>query len=68
MSQTERLLAILDRLCQQRRQVNVAWIANTFEVSDRQARRDLEYIRDRIVDTSFGSNVSLEYDRAKKRI
>ena len=65
MSQTERLLAILDRLCQQRRQVNVAWIANTFEVSDRQARRDLEYIRDRIVDTSFGSNVSLEYDRAK---
>ena len=64
MSQTERLMAIIGRLCQRNGKLNTAWVSNTFEVTDRQARRDIGYIRDRIVDQYFGSSVELIYDRA----
>lgn len=65
MSQTERLMAIIGKLCQRNGRVNTSWIVNRFEISDRQARRDMEFIRDRIVDQYLASEVDLIYDRGR---
>jgi len=65
MSQTERLMGIIGRLCQRNGKLNTRWIEDSFGVTDRQARRDIEYIRNRIIDQCFGTSVDLVYDRAK---
>lgn len=64
MSQAERLMAIIDRLCKRDVKLNTKWIVDEFEISDRQARRDIEYIRDRIINTGIDSDIELIYDRA----
>lgn len=57
-------MAIIERLCQRNGKVNTAWICNKFEISDRQARRDLDYIRTRLIDENFASSVDLVYNRS----
>ncbi len=58
-------MAIIDRLSKRNGRLNTAWITTTFEVSDRQARRDIEYIRDRLINSYFPQSVDLIYDRSK---
>lgn len=57
-------MAIIERLCQKDGKLNTAWICDKFEITDRQARRDLEYIRSRLIDENFASSVDLVYDRS----
>ena len=59
MSQTERIFFI-DRRIREQGGVSSAEIARRFEVSTRQAKRDVEYLRDRL-------DAPIEYDVREKR-
>lgn len=48
MSQTERIFFI-DRMIRERGGTTVAYVARHFEVSGRQVKRDIEYMRDRLM-------------------
>ncbi len=60
MSQTERIFDILYRLSREGGYVRLSGISERFGISIRQAGRDIEYIRDRVLPDSS----SLIYDRA----
>ena len=60
MSQTERIFDILYRLSREGGCVRLADISERFGISTRQAGRDIEYIRDRVLPDSS----SLIYDRS----
>ena len=60
MSQTERILYI-DRNLRTDRYLTVQDVADYFEVSTRQVKRDIEYLRDRF-------NAPIVFDRIKKFI
>lgn len=57
MSQMERI-AFIDRRVRERGGVTVKEVAGRFEVSERQAKRDIEYMRDRL-------NAGIEYSTQK---
>ena len=65
MSQAERIIQILDRLSLYGR-VTTKEIMNIYEVSGRQVRRDIAYIKERLESTVFGSKVELDYDQYEK--
>ena len=65
MSQAERIVQILDRLSRYGR-VTTKEIMNIYQVSDRQVRRDISYIKERIERTHFGAKVELDYDQYEK--
>ena len=60
MSQTERIFDILYRLSREGGYVRLSGISERFGISIRQAGRDIEYIRDRVLPDSS----SLIYDRS----
>lgn len=61
MSQAERIIQIIDRLSRYGK-VTTREIMNIYSVSDRQVRRDISYIKEKIEKMHFGARVELDYD------
>lgn len=64
MSQTERIIDIIDKLCSPIPGfVTTEYLSEKYEVSTRQIRRDIAYVRDRIAEQFIALGISLEYNR-----